>query len=233
MLVSNGFIMSGEADPISGLLTLRPFFPFVRSKDIIVSDPIEIGDVLNQMSDRWTVNDATGNVDSTVYSFSCKYDNLTGDSSGEPIGSSVLDSSVTYELFKDGRVKVSGVTSMNGSVTAFSDTKKKYTKTLYLPYGLKKSAEAWCSYLYGSVNGLTIGSKLSSIQNKNLDLNKLFEDRNHYYSKLDFTLIADTSENKELVAIKESCDSKYGGDGYPTYLERDIPIKFSIEGRWK
>ena len=236
MRVVNGMILASVKDEATGLDVFVPYFPYVRSKDILFTDPVEIGSKLKQMSTRWRMEESLDHIEYTSYTLKCSYDNLLNDSTGESIGSSYLDATVTYKLYKDGNIEIEGFVHLNGTATDYGADRTKIEKVLYLPYATIGTPNVICEYGFGSVNGLTITAGISGSQNRNSDLNPLFTDREYYQNRLTIETICPKSDSStnELSTCYKKLDTLNSLASYSDYTEKLMPIHFKLIGtKWK
>jgi hypothetical protein len=227
MKAFSGFILTSYEDA-DGNTSMVPYLPIVSSSDIINVDPIQIDEKLTLMSERWTLAEAVDGVSKTSYVFSCKYNNLTSDNTGEDIGSSFLDASVQYDLYRNGELGIKGIVRLDGTKASYDDTHDLFLKTLYLPFALNDIVDVSVTYPYGLVEGLSLCATLDLVKMNNKNLNPKGK-TTKYVSKLNIKEIASNIVGP-LDLIYRTVDTSYASYPYASYVEKYIPLEFNITG---
>ena len=218
-----------------------PYFVKVRSEDIVATDPVPIGDVLQQTSMRWDLMRMVDDADKTYYYFKQKYESPEEDKYGEFIPSNYLDASICYEFHKGGMLTVSGTFRTDGLLDAASsiDAMKAlvYEKTIHLPYalpvdnpmGYNISAE----YAYGDIHLMSFGATVKTAQITSNGINYGLEDTKQYPFVLKLIQARKTEEGyNPLAEFKNSMDTGYTSVDVTTYGAKYIPIRFEFKGFW-
>lgn len=242
MIAEKGFILVSDVNEDNGEPDLRPYFPFVLNSSIIAADPISIDKNLNIASERWTLVDGIDGVEKTSYIFRCNYENLEDDGTEELTGSNYLSAEVRYDLYRNGYLDVEGVIRLDGAPGYFSEDRKMFLKTFYLPYAVPDAAIVETSYAFGNVEGTTISSRLELEQITNINLNPNGYVRRYYY-KLDITELVPIKKDSGVVSdedpiaqstipldlVYRNVDTGYEMYTYDDYVAKYIPIRFRIK----
>lgn len=235
MRIVGGFILTRYKDPKTKKEKMIPFFPLVRSTDIIPTETAEIGDCLQKMSERWVLTSRQDSLTETKFNYSLKYSDFNGDKTEEAFGSSYSDSTVSYILKANGDLEVSGIVRVDGETVERED-KFMVLRSIYLPYALPSETVDVCTtYPYGNVANLSIccSSELVKITNKNLVLPGR-KKNNMFCGKIIIQTTMDPNPDSELGNIYKICDRKGSVHNYRSYISKYIPVKFVIDGlRWK
>lgn len=210
---------------------MRPFFPYVLNSSIICEDPIMIDKYLKLTSERWNLVGGLDSVDKTSYTFECNYGNKTTDDADEVIGSTYLNATVQYDLYRNGFMDVEGLIRLNGSKITFGEDRSLFMKRFYLPYAIPDSSIVETSVQYGYVEGVSLVASLEAEKISNTNLNPSGS-KLQYYHKLAITEIvpATGGDTVPLDLIYRSVDDQYAIYTYDEYVESYIPIKFKISG---
>lgn len=218
-----------------------PYFVKVRSEDIVPTDPVPIGDVLQHTSMRWDLIREVDETDATYYYFKQQYENPEEDTYGEVIPSNYLDATICYKLHKSGMLTVSGTFRTDGVLDSESsiDAMKAlvYEKTVHLPYalpidnplGYNISAEYAC----GDIHLMSFGAAVKKTEITCNGINYGLEDTNQYPFVLKVIQARKTEEGyNPLEEFKNSIDTGYEDVDVTTYGANYIPIRFEFKGFW-
>ena len=230
MLANTGFILVPLTEN-EDEKNMRPFFPYVLNSSIICADPVVIDKYLKLTSERWNVVSGVDSVDKTSYTFECNYGNKTTDDANEEIGSTYLNATVQYDLYRNGFMDVEGIIRLNGQKLTFGDDRSLFLKRFYLPYAIPDSTFVETSVLFGNIEGVSLVASLEADKISNTNLNPSGS-KNQYYHKLAITEIVPAAggDTVPLDLIYRSVDDAYSIYTYDEYVGSYIPIKFKISG---
>lgn len=165
MKARKGFLLSYDKH----LRELIPFFVKVRSEDIVKTDPVDIRSVLVQTSMRWQEERVEDNVDATIYRYTTEWADKD-DAHNETVDPEKFKGDLTYKLYKDGRMEVTGWMKME-----FIDsdpTTGLLNYTVHLPYAFAESNPALhASWKFANLPFLVTAVNVDSVAITNAELN--------------------------------------------------------------
>lgn len=224
-----GFLLSRDEETNQ----MRPFFPLIRNRDIVIADIIKPEDVCPHTSMRWELVDQYNSIDNFYYDYVQKFDNdREVDPNAEIISSTFFDGRIQYRFMRNGRVEVDGVIRLDGDAIDFGVNALMFDKIVTLPYACQWESMS-ASYAVGNVDGLSLVCSMKDDIIRNQDLNKDLEDQKLYPYVLHITEIADNdSYDNRLKKMIPYADPDYSDTEYSEYVKKYIPIRIKLSGRW-
>lgn len=224
------------------LKQMVPYFQKVRSSDIVPNNEIDIEQVTKLTSMRW-VNDRTDNhVDRTSYRMIGEWDSKY-DLNGETVGSDFCRGELIYDLYKDGRMKISGNLRLSGAEKTHVQhlSADMITFRVYLPIAFNEdSPKLRVQWAYGSHPMCNIMYAVRKAAITNYQLNPM-ADATEYGYLLEIFLI-DYNEGESVseygtlyhnLCRKVDTEFHNTGETYADYVSNYFPFTISYDGWWK
>lgn len=206
-----------------------PFFTYVRSSDIVPTNPVDITTALVHTSTRWNevrVEDSTG---VTIYYYQANWDFPT-DPNNEQVGSNSFDGELMYRMYKDGRMEIEGEMRVARADTNAEGLSEYY---VYLPFAFPEDTpKVGVEWIYGSTPDMAMAGTVASAQITNMQLNPTLSTE-EYPFLLKYYILPTTTDMPSFDTLRHLVE--YGDLKNLTlddYMDK-LPVKVSYQGWWR
>lgn len=235
MKIRKGFILTEDKDTKK----MVPFFVNVRSEDVIITDKINIDDVLKQTSTRWGLSKVIDNIIETVYIYSASWTSAS-DSLQEDIPVERFEGTVEYHLYKDGRLEIIGLCEssyVSDSYHTIMPSKGFYCDSVCvlpfeIPHGLtEQDISITPAYLVGG--GVAMSVSMSNKPITNYELNDHGTNTNAYTFWVKCRMVI--NDDPDMRDFNQYLlEESQGGSASVIQLSNgEIPWRFHYRGTWE